>query len=247
MKFWVLGVLVLGATVGGYSQTKSAVTAAKKPAPAVKKPGPATVAKPAGPAAASKSAAFSSDKGKAEGRTYTNKELGFEVTFPDTWLIPDPDFEAYMLKQGFDLRLKAPEGLPVQARARMNQALKRVNVLVTAYRSMSGSDDNAIMRISVEDLSATPQVKDAVDYFDLMRAQFATMKLPADFKYSETQAEALGRKQFGFIDTSSRAGKKRMYATVRGRQAILFTLSYSDDADLETMRRILSEGNFNVR
>jgi protein tyrosine phosphatase (PTP) superfamily phosphohydrolase (DUF442 family) len=46
-------------------------------------------------------------------------------------------------------------------------------------------------------------VKDAVDYFDLMRSQFAVMKLAADFKYSETQAEKLGLKQFAFLDTST--------------------------------------------
>ena len=73
------------------------------------------------------------------------------------------------------------------------------------------------------------------------------MRLPSDFKYSETQAEALGRKQFGFLDITSKAGTKRLYATVRGRQAILFTLTYTDDADLEAMRRVLSEGNFSLR
>ena len=104
--------------------------------------------------------------------------------------------------------------------------------------------DNAIMRVAIEDLTMTPQVKDAVDYFDLMRSQFAVMKLPADFKYSETQAEKLGVKQFAFLDTSTAAGKKRMYATVRNGIAILFTLSYTKPEDLATMRQILAGGNF---
>jgi len=187
------------------------------------------------------------DMGTVSGRTYTNKTLGFEVTFPDTWLIPDSDFEAYMKKQGFDLSLKAPDSLPPASKSKVDQAIKRVNILLTAYRSMPGSEDNAIVRISVEDLSANPQIKDAVDYFDAIRAMYATMKLPTDFKYSETQAEKLGAMQFGFLDVSSNAGKKRMYATVRSGRAILFTLSYTKAEDLETFRQVLTDGNFALK
>lgn len=187
------------------------------------------------------------DRGTVSGRTYTNRSLGFEVTFPNEWLIPGDDFEEEMKKAGFDLSLKAPTSVGPQTRTKINQALKKVDVLLTAYRSMPGSADNAIARISVEDLSSNPQIKDAVDYFDAMRTQFKAMTLPADFKYSETQAEQLGRKQFGFIDSSGGAGKKRLYATVRGRYAILFTLSYTSDDDLQTMRKVLSEGNFAIK
>ena len=187
------------------------------------------------------------DKGTVSGRTYTNKALRFEVTFPDTWLIPGDDFEAYMKKQGFDLALKAPDSLPPVTKAKVNQAVKNVQILLTAYRSMPGETDNAIVRISVENLVLNPQIKDAVDYFDAIRSGFSSMKLPADFKYSETQAEVLGATQFGFLDTSTSAGKKRMYATVRGGFAVMFTISYSKDADLQTLRGVLEQGNFRLK
>lgn len=187
------------------------------------------------------------EKGSVSGRTYTNEKLNFSITFPDTWLVPDSDFEDYMRKQGFDLSLKAPDNLGMAERAKINQSLKRVEILVTAYRSMPGSTDNAIMRISAEDLKTNPEIKDAVDYVDAMRATYRTMKLPPDFKYSDTSAEKLGSHQFAFLDVSSSAGKKRLYATVRNGIAILFTLSYSSDDDLQTMRQILTEGNFKLK
>ncbi len=187
------------------------------------------------------------DSGVVNGRTYTNKTLGFEVTFPDTWLIPDKDFEAYMKKQGFDLSLKAPDTLPPASQIKVNDAIRRVNVLVTAYRSMPGSADNAIVRISVEDLVTNPQIKDAVDYFDAIRAMYKTMKLPADFKFSDTQAEKLGDMQFGFLDTYSAAGKKRIYASVRNGIALLFTISYTSDDDLNAFRHVLEQGNFALK
>lgn len=184
------------------------------------------------------------DMGSVSGRTYTNKTFGFEVTFPDTWLIPDNDFEDYMKKQGFDLSLKAPDSLPPSTKNTLNRALKQVTILLTAYRSMPGSADNAIVRISVENLAANPQIKDAVDYFDAIRAMYKTMKLPAELEYSETQAEKLGSMQFAFLDTLSPDGKKRMYATVRNGFAIMFSLSYSQSDDLDTFRQVLTDGNF---
>lgn len=210
-------------------------------------PKPKAVAKPQPKPASTAAKKPAVDMGSVSGRTYANRSFGFEVTFPDTWLIPGSDFEAYMKKQGFDLTLKAPDSLPPASKAKVNSALKRVHILLTAYRSMPGSTDNAIVRISVEDLAANPQIKDAVDYFDAVRAMYKTMKLPADLKYGETEAEKLGTMQFGYLDTSSKAGKKRMYATVRRGFAVMFTLSYTNDADLETLRTVLSTGNFALK
>ena len=162
-------------------------------------------------------------------------------------MVPDRGFEDVVKSKGFDISLKAPENLSGPAKLQVEKALENVKLLVTAYRSSPGSTDNAILRVSVEDLRTVPAVKDAVDYFDLMRSQFAVMKLPADFKYSETQAEKLGAKQFAFLDTSSTAGKKRMYATVRNGFAIMFTLSYTRSEDIATMRQILATGNFALK
>jgi hypothetical protein len=203
---------------------------------------------PAAVPAVSTPAPVKTDKnGLVSGRTYTNSVYGFQVTFPDTWLIPGNDFEDYMRSQGYDISLKTPENLKGASKIQLDRTLERVKVLVTAYRSLPGSNDNAIMRAAVEDLTMTPQVKDAVDYFDLMRSQFAVMKLPADFKYSETQAEKLGVRQFAYLDTTSNSGKKRMYATVRNGYAILFTLSYTKPEDLATMRQVLAGGDFRIQ
>ncbi|CAN5333525.1 hypothetical protein BH10ACI2_BH10ACI2_15990 [soil metagenome] len=237
----------------GFAQTKpkpTSTVAAKTPSKTSVKPPAKTAAKvttkPTATAEVTPIAKPSVDMGKVVGRTYTNETFGFEVTFPDEWLIPDSDFEAYMKKQGFDLSLKAPDSLPVSTKTQVNKAIRRVNILLTAYRSMPGSADNAIVRISVEDLAANPQIEDAVDYFDAIRATYATMKLPADFKYSETGAEKLGPNQFGYLDADSNAGKKRMYATVRNGYAIMFTISYKDDTDLNTLRLVLERADMHL-
>ncbi len=197
------------------------------------------------PKAAPKVAAVKqSDTGTVSGRTYTNPTYNFQVTFPDSWLIPDKDFEKYMLTQGIDLRIK----MPPNSAAKTNGKFAPINlvVLLTAYSALPGTPDASTARISVENLKALPQVKDAVDYFDLMRVNFQNMKLPADFKYSETQAEKLGEVQFAFIDTSSKTDQRRMYATVREGHALMFTLIYHNAEDLQVLRDALAGGNFKL-
>ncbi|MEO7674945.1 MAG: hypothetical protein ABIU09_12815 [Pyrinomonadaceae bacterium] len=181
---------------------------------------------------------------KSTGGKYTNDELRFAITIPEPWLIADREFDKKISEQGIDLALKAPDGLSKVSRVQLNRALDRVTILLTAYRPTFTTEESALIRVSRENITSLPEVRDAVDYFDLMRSQFRVLKLPPGLTYSKTQAEKLGQRQFAFIDIATEAGKKRMYATVKNRYAILFTVSYKDERDLQTMRQILSEGNF---
>ena len=186
------------------------------------------------------------DLGSVTDRTYRNDTFNFELSVPEGWLIADRKAEETLKEQGIDLKLKAPKATTTQEQTRLNGYAKRVTVLLTAFHPQS-KDENTVMRVAIEDLHRYPQVKDAVDYFDLMREGYKTMRVPSDFKYSETQAEKLGHKQFGFLDTQSAEAKTRMYATVRNGYAILFSLTYRSDEDLQTFRQMLSDANFSLK
>lgn len=171
--------------------------------------------------------------GKVEDRTYINTKFDFEITVPDSWFIAGPDFEKVLKDSGHDLRIDA-------IAAKTN---REIDLLMTAFRSETGRE-GAVLRITAENLRTHPQIVDAVDYFDAITAAYASTKLPPDFSYSRTKAEQLGAHQFAYLDTSSNAGRKRLYATVIKRFAIMFTLSYSSDDDLRALRDILSTGRF---
>ncbi len=187
------------------------------------------------------------DMGSVSGRTYTNKTFGFEVSFPETWLIPDSNLETSLKKNGYNLHVADLSRIDPRFQADIRHFEKQVTLLLTVYRSLPGTIENGIMLISAENLAGNPQIKDAVDYLDAIRATYITLRLPPDFKYSETRAEKLGSMQFGFLDTSAKTGKKRLYATVRNGFAIMFTISYTSGDDLLAMRQVLTRGNFALK
>jgi hypothetical protein len=174
--------------------------------------------------------------GRVEERTYSNKKFGFEITVPQNWFIGAADFEKVLKSNGHDISVDLAT----------SKASRSIDILMTAFRS-EASNGGAILRVTSEDLKLNPQIRDAVDYFDAITAAYASAKLPPDFVYSSTKAEKLGAKQFAYLDTSSNAGKKRMYATVKNGFAVMFTLSYTSDDDLQTLRRILETGNFALK
>ncbi len=228
MKYTAI-VIALLCCSGGFAQ---------KPAP---KPTPTKT-----PAAVpvKSSVAETDEFGRIEGQKYTNSVHGFQITFPDNWSVNDREFEAIVKPYGIDLSMVVPENFGGPGKVQMQRKFENVKVLLYAHHSISVANAGALVRLAVEDVRLNPVIKDAVDYFDLMRSQFALMKAPADFKYSETQAEKLGAKQFAFLDTSSKNGKKRLYATLRRGHVILFTMSYTKPEDLATMRQILAGGDF---
>lgn len=194
------------------------------------------------------------DRGTIAGQTYTNRSLGFELTFPEMWLVVDDKLLANAKAKGFDLTLKPPKAANPLVESQLEAAFKRVTVLVSAYRSPPGTAENATAYVAVEDirnLNTNRPVKDAVDYVDLIRSTYqSTYKLakePPDFSYSETEAEKLGRHQFAYLDTVSKEGKNRLYVTVRGGYAILFSLDYSSEADLATFRDMLARADFSIK
>jgi len=185
--------------------------------------------------------------GSVLGHTYSNRGLGFEITFPDIWLVAGDDFVAYMKSKGVDITPKPPKASNPASQKKIDADFRRLKILLTVYRSLPGTQKNAVARIAAEDISrlnTNRPVKDAVDYVDLMRSQMNLVKMPAGFSYSETQAEKLGPNQFAYLDSSQGEVKTRVYVTVRKHFAILFSLEYAADEDLEIFRDLLARAKF---
>lgn len=173
--------------------------------------------------------------GHVDGRTYENKKFNFRITVPDDWFVAGPDFERILKENGHDLGTEA-----------ITRSGRPFDVLLTAFRS-DKIRSGAVLRVTAENVTSYPQIRDAVDYLDAITAVYASVQLPSDFTYSAVKAEALGSHQFAYLDTTASAGKKRMYVTVRNGWAVMFTLSYFNESDLQAVRDMLAQGEFAAR
>ena len=222
-------VIILIALVSGVSYAQRSNVKRTGPVPAKTSPGPTV------------------DPGTVAFRTYSNPTLNFSVTFPESWIIPDKNIEAYVKTQGVELNPMLPSVLLQSTKNQIIRNTKRVSILLTAYKKVPGMAGNSVVRIALEDVKAFPQIKDAVDYMDAMRGTYRSMQLPAGFKYSETQAEQLGKKQFAFLDIETKDDKRRLYATVKNGRALIFSVTYTEKEDLEVLRQVLTNGNFTLK
>lgn len=180
------------------------------------------------------------------GKTYVNERLDLEITFPMSWSLPGGDYESMMKPKRIDPKLKASDDLPLDDQQRINKQLEKVTVLLTAYNELPGRARQSTIRVATERIDSLTKIKDSVDYFDYMRSVFRSMSLPEGFSYSETKVKTFGSNQLAYLDITAADGNKRMFAKVRGRDVILFTLTYFEDADLDTMDQILAGANFNI-
>jgi len=235
-RFPILIALAMAASLAGFSQTKTV----RKAAPP----------RPSSPPAAKSQPTGSVSQGTITGGVYKNSSLSFSFPLPDAWTVATPEFATYMKQKGVDISPKPPKAADPASQAKVDTNFKRLNVLLTTYRALPGSPQNSMIRVAAEDvrhLDTNRPVKDAVDYVDLMRAQLGAVRMPAGYKYSDTQAEKLGPNQFAYIDTLDNEGKTRIYVTVRKGYATLFSLNYVADDDLETFRDLLARASFALK
>ena len=112
---------------------------------------------------------------------------------------------------------------------------------------MPGMPENASLRVAVESLRNLPQVKIGVDYFTQLINTFKTVKMPADFKYSEINSEQIDDFSLNYIDVTSGNNKKRMYVMIRKGYAVTMTISYYEDADFQALHKVLTVADLDYK
>jgi hypothetical protein len=222
-----LFVVVLLAANGSFAQKTKA-----KPKPTPTPAKPATVAQIRG-----------IDLGRLRGNTYTNDFFGLKFDFPLGWLVGDNELEK-QLKAIEQEQIKTKDA---QTQKAIQQAIERVTPLLGGYKKLPGMPGNASLRVMVEDLSAQPLIADGKAYLTLTVDSLKLAKMPADFKYSEVKSEVIDNVTLDYIETSTGGYKKRIYAAVRKKFALLMTIDYYENADFETLHKILSEADLNYK
>lgn len=183
------------------------------------------------------------DLGKLRGNSYTNDFFALKFDFPLGWLVGDNELEK-QLKAIEQAQVKATSA---QAQNAVNQAAERVTPLLGGYKKLPGMPENASLRVMVEDVSPLPQITDGKAYLAQLVNTLKMTKMPADFKYSEVKSETIDNVKLDYIEASTGGSKKRLYATVRKKFALLLAIDYYETADFEALHKILTGADLNYK
>ena len=179
--------------------------------------------------------------GEVEGGAYKNKFFGIKLNLPESWLIQETQVNDAIKQAGS----KSITGKTSQVQKAYNNAMQRLTVLFTASKDILGIENNATMIFSAEKSPPLVQIRNGQDYLRLNIQSFKKLQLPPDFKYSETiKSEKFGTETFYSLDIERATYDQRFYAIYRKGHSLFFTLTYSTEKDLETMKDVLRNSDF---
>ncbi len=179
--------------------------------------------------------------GEVEGSTYKNKFFGVKLILPETWLIQEAQVNDAIKQIGS----KSVTGKTSQTQKAYDIAMQRLTVLFTASKDILGIENNATMIFSAEKSPPLVQIRNGQDYLRLNIQSFKKLQLPPDFKYSETiKSEKFGIETFYSLDIERATYNQRFYAIYRKGYSLFFTLTYSAEEDLETMKDVIRNSDF---
>ncbi len=183
--------------------------------------------------------------GKYEAGVYTNDFFNLKVKIPATWsVMNENDRMALMQKAGNIIA-----GNDKNMQSALNAQDFKNLVFLFASESPVGApvDFNPNFSIGAENLAGSPGVKSGNDVLLDTKKLLGNSAVTAEFPTGIYQKE-VGGLTFDVLDVTLTMGKKKiqekLYATVRKRYALMFTLSYERPQDLQKLESILSDTSF---
>lgn len=184
------------------------------------------------------------DLGKLEFNTYTNDFFSLKIEFPFGWLVGDNGLE----KQLYAIQRQGIKTKDPKQQASMNQAMDRVTGLLGGYKALPGSvAENSSLRISVENLSAMPNVKTSEEYLKILLNTIKQTTLPAGFNYSEIKSETIDGIPVNYVQTSFGSNQTRSYVIIRKGFAVLIKIESYGQEDFETLHKVLTDADLDYK
>lgn len=173
--------------------------------------------------------------GSIENSVYTNHFLGFSIKFPDNWYIQD--IEA--IKQATDMasHLLAGEGKDVEVNP------ETILFIASQYPTDEIVHFNPNILGMAERVDIFPEIQQGIDYLLISKEFIQTsnsMVMLSNEMYTEkidgysfdVMSTEWGIMPWGFI-------KQKYYVTLHGRYALSFIISYIDEEDKDTLKKII--------
>lgn len=184
------------------------------------------------------------DLGKLRQNTYTNDFFELKIEFPFGWLVGDNGLEAPLMAiQKASIQTKNAKN-----QAALNKAMNRVTPLLGGYKTMPGSaEENSNLRIMVENLTTTPQIKTSRNYLNALLATLKMTKLPPNYSVSGIEFELIDGKIVNYLETKYLTSQRRSYVIVKKRFAVLITIEAYNQKEFDELHKVLMESDLDYK
>lgn len=184
------------------------------------------------------------DLGKLRQNTYTNDFFELKIEFPTGWLVGDNGLEAPLM----EIQKASVQTKNAKDQAALNKAMNRVTPLLGGYKAMPGSvEENSNMRIVVENLVTTPQIKTSRDYLKAMLATLRMTKLPPNYSISGIEFELIDGKIVNYIEAKYLTSQRRSYVIVKKRFAVLITIDAYNQTEFDALHQVWEKSDLDYK
>lgn len=179
--------------------------------------------------------------GRLEGRTWAHDYFGVTLSVPDDWHIFSEEEKQQISSTGTDLLAGDDQNL----RRQLEAAAPRTLTLLGISRHPLGTPVlfNPNLVIIAERIGGMPGIRSGSDYLNLMQQSIGRSQIQMTFDPVEPNAR-IGPITADRISSSMQMGpmqiRQRIYAALKGDYALVFTLSYVDEEQLDALETLCS-------
>ena len=184
------------------------------------------------------------DLGVLDQNTYVNNFFQLKIEFPLGWLVGDNTLEKELLA------LSQPKVAAKNSKQQkeFDHAVQRITPLLGGYKELPGSSaENSNLKITVENLKGSPQIKTGKDYIESLKNSLRLARLPVGFNVSDAKTERVDNLELSYLETSFQQNKKRLYVFLRKGFAVLITIEYFNEEDFNSLHQVLLDADLNYK
>ncbi len=173
------------------------------------------------------------DRGTFSDREYRNLSLGFSLEFPDSWSIDkmgkeefvqfDSALDEFMANYEKQKKIRECEGSIYHG-------------LFGAFLPRGSESSPTYLNAYLVDLTRLRGVDGASGYLRHFQGRFPQLSV---IQIGQIRSGELGGRQFDAISTNASGVRRMEYATIVSEYALVFSILYETDEQLEEARRVL--------
>lgn len=186
------------------------------------------------------------DYGHIENNKYLNSFFGFELTFPDNWIVQSKEQTEELTKMGKDL--VSGENKTLKAAINVSEVNSANLLAVFQYEVGAAVEYNPSFMLLAENLKNAPGTKTGSDYLFQVRKLLRLSQVQYSYIDDEFKKEIISNQEFYTmncsIDYMGFKINQTYYSTIKDGFCLSAIISFINDEQKNNLEKIVNSMNF---